>query len=193
MKPRTLFVIGAIVLAAVSRTIPHPPNFGPITGIALFGAATLKDRKLALLTPLAALFVSDLLIEVLYQFGLTKSWGMYSGMWLNYSVTLGITLFGFLLRKSSSPLRLATVTLASSCLFFVLSNFLPWAAGIALDPEGLPYPLTAAGLLRCYTLAIPFFHWTLLGDATYVVVLFGGFALATRWVPALRETKWAPA
>jgi hypothetical protein len=62
MNARTLFIIGAIVIAALSRTLPHWANFAPISAMAIFGAATLRDRRLALLVPLLALFVSDVLI-----------------------------------------------------------------------------------------------------------------------------------
>jgi hypothetical protein len=193
MKPRTLFVLGAILLAAVSRTIPHPWNFAPITGMALFGAAKLQDRRLALFTPLAALFISDLLIEVLYRWGLMSSWGLYEGMWIIYSAILFITLLGFVLRKYSSVVSIACVTLASSCLFFLYTNFALWVTGVGRRPfSDERYPPTVAGLLECFENALPFFQHTLLGDAIYVTVFFGGFALATRWLPALRETGPAP-
>jgi hypothetical protein len=189
MKPRTLFILGAILLAAATRFIPNkPPNFAPITGIALFGAATLPNRRLALLTPLAVLFLSDLVLQAGYNFGYMKQWGLYEGMWATYGTTLLITGLGLLLRRHRSPVSIAGTALASSCLFFVLTNFAQWAGG-GLDPFGQPYPLTWEGLVRCYTNAIPFFQNTLLGDAVYVTVLFGGFALAQLWLPALRESS----
>ena len=45
--------------------------------------------------------------------------------------------------------------LASSTLFFIVTNFGVWLLG---------YPNTIAGLISCYTLAIPFFLNTILGD-----------------------------
>jgi hypothetical protein len=39
------------------------------------------------------------------------------------------------------------------------------------------YPRTAAGLLECYTMAIPFFRNSLLGDIGDAAVLFGLFEL----------------
>ncbi|HET7259019.1 MAG TPA: DUF6580 family putative transport protein, partial [Candidatus Acidoferrum sp.] len=52
---------------------------------------------------------------------------------------------------------------------------------------GLSYPRTSAGLLSCYVAGIPFFWNTLAGDVLYASLLFGGFALAERVFPALRE------
>src|SRR5256885_7923159 len=97
LSPRSWVIVAAVLLAALSRLIPHPPNFAPITALALFGAATLADRRLALLTPLVALFVSDVCIEGLHRLGLMASWGIYPGMWVTYTAFLLIGLLGLLL------------------------------------------------------------------------------------------------
>jgi len=44
-------------------------------------------------------------------------------------------------------------------------------------------------LLSCYVAGIPFFGNTLASDSLYVLILFGGFALAERLSPALRTTE----
>ena len=51
-----------IVLAAVTRLIPHPPNFTPIIAIGLFGGAYIQNRSLAILIPIGAMFISDLFL-----------------------------------------------------------------------------------------------------------------------------------
>ena len=51
------------------------------------------------------------------------------------------------------------------------------------------YPKTGAGLAACYVAGIPFFWNTLAGDAMYATLLFGGFALAERFFPALRAVE----
>jgi hypothetical protein len=186
MKTRTLIVIGAVLLAALSRLMPHPPNFAPITAMALFGAATLTDRRLGILTPLVALFVSDMCIEVANRMGWMTSWGIYSGMWVMYVAYSLIILLGLLLRKHRTAPAIAGATLAGSVVFFLVSNFAVWATG-SLDIKGIPYPHTLEGLIYCYREGIPFFRNTLLGDVFYSTVLFGGFALAERWIPALRR------
>src|SRR6266852_3190348 len=119
MKTRTLVVIGAVLLAALTRLMPFPQNFAPITAMGLFGAATLTDRRLAILTPLLALFVSDMCIEVAYRMGLMTSWGIYSGMWLIYVAFLLITLIGLLLRNHRTVPAIAGATLAGSIVFFL--------------------------------------------------------------------------
>ncbi len=185
ISPRSSVIAGAILLAAVTRLIPHPPNFAPITAMALFGAATLTDKRLALLMPLLALFISDLCIEGMHRMGLIASWGIYSGMWVTYTAFLLITMMGFLVRRRKSASTIAAATFTGSVVFFVVSNFGVWLASNL-------YPHTLEGLLTCYTAAIPFFPNTLLGDAVYSTVLFGGFAVAERLLPVLREPPSAP-
>ena len=77
------------------------------------------------------------------------------------------------------------MTLAGSVLFFVWTNFGVWAFWNL-------YPHTLEGLVACYTAAIPFFRNTLLGDVVYSTALFGGFALAERFLPVLRDLPAVP-
>jgi hypothetical protein len=71
------------------------------------------------------------------------------------------------------------VSLLSSVVFFVVTNLGVWLGGYG-------YAHTWDGLVECFTLAIPFFQYTLAGDLCTVAVLFGGFALAQKYVPRLR-------
>lgn len=183
MKSRTLVILGAVLLASLTRLLPHPPNVAPMTAMAVFGAATLVNRRLALLTPLLALLISDAGIEILHRKGLMDSWGFYPHMWVTYASLLLVTLVGFLLRQDRrSPLAIGGVTLAGAVVFFLVTNFAVWALG-----DGLHFPRTLAGLIACYVAALPFFGFSLVGDAVYATVLFGGFALAEKWLPALRQ------
>jgi hypothetical protein len=51
------------------------------------------------------------------------------------------------------------------------------------------YPRSMAGLEACYVAAIPFFQNTVAGDLFYSGLLFGGFALLERALPALRRAR----
>ena len=88
---------------------------------------------------------------------------------------------------SSGPPRVEELDLAAMVdvafqlvLFFLVTNFGAW-----LGSAGF-YPQTAAGLGAAYVAGIPFFQWTVLGTLAYAAILFGGFALLRRRVPALR-------
>jgi hypothetical protein len=168
-KARLLALISAIAAAAAMRLLPHPPNFAPITAMALFSGAYLPKRALAFVAPFAALLLSDLALG-----------GFYPGMNFVY-LSFGLTvLIGWMVASRKTPLRIAAAAVASSVLFFVLTNFGMWLfSGI--------YPVTGEGLVACYVAAVPFFQNTLAGDLFYTAILFGGFALAERLVPVLRQ------
>lgn len=171
-KPRFIVLALMILAAAASRLIPHPPNLASISAVALFGGAYLSNKRLAFLVPMAALLLSDLIL------------GLYSHMEVIYGSFALVVCIGLLLRKRRTPLRIAGAALTSSVLFFVITNFGVWLF------ESL-YPKTISGLATCYVAAIPFFQNTLVGDALYTAVLFGGFALVEKWFPVLRERELA--
>jgi hypothetical protein len=155
LKPRLLVLIAMVLAAAASRLIPHPPNLASISAIALFGGAYFSDRRLAFLIPLTALLLSDLIL------------GFYSHMEVVYLSFALIVCIGLWLQKKRSAFQIAGAALASSVLFFLLTNFGVWAF------ESL-YPKTLEGLIACYVAAIPFFQNTLQGDLFFTAVLFGG-------------------
>jgi hypothetical protein len=169
MNARILTLLTAILAAAALRLVPHPPNFTPIGAMALFSGAYLGRRgAVALVAPLGALFLSDLVL------------GFYRGMPTVYFSVALIVIIGWMALRRVSPIRVGGASIASSVLFFVLTNFGMWLS------SGF-YPRTLAGLEACYIAAIPFFQNTVAGDLFYAAVLFGGFALLERTVPALRS------
>jgi hypothetical protein len=169
MNARIFTLLSAILAAAALRLVPHPPNFSPIGAMALFSGAYLGRRgAVALVAPLGALFLSDLVL------------GFYSGMITVYFSVALIVIIGWLALRRVSPIRVGGAAIASSVLFFALTNFGVWLS------SGF-YPRTLAGLEACYVAAIPFFQNTVAGDLFYAAVLFGGFALLERTVPALRS------
>lgn len=168
LKPRLAVLISMIFAAAMFRLLPHPPNVNPIAALALFGGASFSDKRLAFLVPLAALFSSDLVL------------GLYGHMEFVYGSFAAIVCIGLLLKTRRNALAVGSAAVASSVLFFVVTNFGTWAT------EAL-YPHTFAGLTTCYVAAIPFFQNTLLGDLFFTALLFGGFALLERSFPTLRE------
>ena len=165
---RILTLLSAILAAAALRLVPHPPNFSPIDAMALFSGAYFGRRVLAFAAPLGAMLLSDLFL------------GFYSGMWVTYLAIGLVVLVGSLALRRVSVLRLGVAALASSVVFFLVSNFGTWAL------SGM-YAHTAAGLAACYVAAIPFFQNTLAGDLFYATLLFGGFKVAELLVPRLRE------
>ena len=165
MKRDKKFFIGLLLLiagAVASRWLPHPPNVTPLTAIALLGATYFPKRYYAYVLPLLILFISDLAL------------GLHGTLPFVYGSFLAITTLGFWLRKRFHWGKLFGVTLLSSILFFLVTNFGVWLVG------GF-YPKTGQGLLLCYEAGLPFFRNTLLGDLIYTGVLFGVAELIQRF------------
>jgi len=169
ITPGFLLITGMILFAAFARLIPHPPNFTPIAAMALFGGAYFSKKWMAFLIPVAAMFLTDLII------------GFHSTMWsvyLSFILIVGIGMI-FIRKKKAGNIILASVT--ASVLFFIVTNFAVWMSGFI-------YPKTGAGLAACYVAAIPFFHYTLLGDLFFVGVMFGLYHLIVIRYPALEKS-----
>lgn len=158
-----------VFLAALSRLIPHWPNVTAVGALALFSGARLR-KGWALTVPLAAMALSDLLLD----FGSGRP-ALTPIRIAVYGSFLASVLLGRLLRSRAGIARLVGVTLSASTLFFLVTNFAGWLGGYPVL-----YPHTASGLLMSYTAALPFFRNEVLGDLTWVAILFGLEALARR-------------
>jgi len=172
---RALLALAMIAVAAAVRIAPHPWNFTPVGAMALFSGAVVRDRRLAFVFPLLALFAGDL-FGGLYNFKV---------MLMVYASFLISVLIGRFLQGRRTVLRIGMATLLGSVQFFLITNFAVWWL---LNS----YPKTVAGLASCYLTGLPLFWNTLSGDALYTALLFSGYALAERFVPALREPAPEP-
>ena len=174
MKFRIVLVL--ILLAFGSRLLPHPPNFTPIAAIGLLGAAYMDKKWLAFLVPFAGLFLSDLVLNNTL-FANENGFTWFTSIWIYAAFALVIAAGMIIFRKRTTPVNILGASLASSTIFFVVTNIWAW--------QSIPmYPKTFAGLLSCYTMGLPYFGWTLLGDLFYSAVLFGAYALAAnRYIP----------
>ena len=173
-----LVLAGLIVLAALSRLLPHPPNFSPVEAVALFGGAYFASRAWAFVVPLVAMLLSDLVLATMLGGDYAGYFGS-AGMALVYGCIALTTALGLNLRGRVSGARVLGYSLAGSVLFFVVTNFGVFAGNPAI-------PKNVAGLVATYVAGVPFFQWTVLGTLFYSALLFGGFALLRARVPALR-------
>ncbi|GIW92557.1 MAG: hypothetical protein KatS3mg110_0598 [Pirellulaceae bacterium] len=177
---RAAIVAALVLAAALSRLVPHPPNFTPVSGMALFGGAVLGHWSSAVGIPLAAMAVSDAVLGY-FVYG----YGFFHGtMPFVYGSLIAIVFLGRVVCRKWSVLRIGAAAVASSVLFFLVTNFGVWLRG-AMSGGGL-YPATWEGLAACYMAAIPFFGYTLAGDLFYTTLLFGAWALLGRKIAMAR-------
>lgn len=161
------------LLAILSRLVPHPPNVACIAALGLLAGCYVRG-SVAWVLPVAAMLVSDVAGHVLAIPGL----GLYAplAMAFVYGGMVASVAVGRCLRARPRPWSVAAASVASSTLFFLLSNTGVWLGGF--------YAQTPAGLLACFTMAVPFYGYTLLGDLFFSATLFGTFELLRHRVPA---------
>jgi hypothetical protein len=146
-----------ILFGALLRVIPHPANFAPIAAIALFGG-TYLNKRLAIALPLVAMVLSDFLI----------GFDSLESRLVVYGCFAVSGLIGMFIRKHKNFGTIVGGSLFSSVIFYLATNFV-YFHGTEM------YPHTFAGMIQAYVNAIPFFRNTLLGDLSYVAILFGGY------------------
>ena len=170
LSPKFWIITLMIFAAAFVRLIPHPPNFAPIAAMALFGGAYFSKKWAAFLVPIAAMFITDLIL------------GIHSTMWAVYLSFAVIVIIGMVMIKQKKISNIFFASVASSVVFFIITNFGAWVS----SPF---YEKTLTGLAASYTAAIPFFHQTLLSDLFFVGILFGLYHLVKSKFPLLAESK----
>lgn len=151
---KQILLISFILIAAIIRLLPHLPNVTPITAMALFSGVYFTNKKYAFAIPLITMFLSDLFL------GFST---------ITPFVYLAFILVGFIGIRSKK-INIKTI-LISSISFFIITNFGVWLIG---------YPKTINGLLECYTLAIPFFRNSLLGDFFYAGIMYFSFEFVSK-------------
>ena len=150
---RVACAIGIVLLASLSRLLPHPPNFTPILALALFSGSLVKGRVTAVVASLGAMLISDLVV------------GLHGTMPYVYAAVAASALLGRTLMHKSSAASYVLLGSLSSLTFFMLSNLGVWLQGGGYAP-------TFEGLTACYVAAIPFFKNTLSSTLIYVFGIF---------------------
>lgn len=120
------FVAVVVVIAALSRLLPHPYNFTPVAAMALFGGAYLHEPFYCVghyLSRYAAL--SDVLLA-----GYLLGWASYARF--SYPNAIGISIHSggyafwvatFLYGRVSARSGVLANTLLGSLIFFIITNF----------------------------------------------------------------------
>ncbi len=165
---RVLGLCLVVLTVALYRLLPSPVNFSPIGALALFGGFSFRNRLAAVLFPLTALFLSDLVL------------GFHYTMWAVYGAFAITSVIGLVLRDQKGFAVKGGAVLLSSLLFFVITNFAVWYQ------SGM-YPMNFEGLVSCFIAGIPFLSNTISGTLVFSVVLFGGWALAENRWPVLQS------
>ena len=153
-----------ILIGVILRFVPHPPNFSPITAIALFGGVYFS-KKIAILLPIIALIISDMFIGY-YELSLMTS------VYVSFLFVVGL---GFWLKKHKKWYNILGCAIIGSLSFFIITNFAVWV----FTPW---YLKNITGFFECYLMALPFFRNTLLGDLFFVPIFFGIYEILATFI-----------
>ena len=139
--------IGIFILLAVSRFIPHPPNFTNLLALSFYVPLFLGISFIPVI-------IFSFLVTDLY-------FGFHSTLFFTWG---SVALIGYLsvYFKGSTAKRFLGVS-SAAILFFIVSNFGVWVSG--------GYGYTMGGLINCYILAIPFFWGTLSSTIIYAIII----------------------
>ncbi len=180
LTPRFWTLVAITLAVTMTRVIPHPWNFTPVGAMCLFAGAYFARRWAALLVPLSALFLSDLILAATqYNFA---SLAYMPPVYVTFALIVGLG--GMLLRGRTTVLSVGAACVFAALLHFAVTNLAVW---VFQDI----YPRTPAGLAACYVAALPFLKNMLAGTLIFSAILFGGFAWAQRQFPMLRESPAA--
>ena len=138
---------GVLILLSASRFIPHPPNFTSLIALSFYIPAAFGLRYIPAV--LLSFIFTDLVI------------GLHSLV----VYTLSSVIFIGLISKyfNQSILFRLTGALSGAVIFYILTNFGVWLNG--------SYGYSLNGLIACYTLALPFFGYTLISTLVFSVTI----------------------
>ena len=164
-----------VIIASLYRIMPgRPLGFAPQIAMAIFAGSIVKDKKWSFLLPLASMFISDLVYEVLYRYNIVELEGFYNGQVTNYILFTFLTVFGFFV-NSKKPFSILMGSFAAPTAYFLISNLMVW-----MGDGGLYRPKTFNGLLLCYNDALPFYKGSLLATVVFSAILFGSYYLYSK-------------
>ncbi len=161
--------LGLTVLSALGRLVPHAPNVTPLGGSCLFAGSRLAG-PIAYLLPLVVMVATDPLAWFGHGYTLASP-----VIYLSFMLSVWI---GRCLLKNVTPIRVGSAAFLCSLQFFVFSNLALWVGAVA--GHSTMYSADFAGLVKCYTMALPFFGRTLAGDLLFSGAIFGMYELLSR-------------
>lgn len=159
---KNIILIILIILGIIYRLIQHHPNFSPLAAIALFSGFYFKKAWTAFI-PLVILFITDYFIGF-YEIKIMVS------VYISFAI---IAFIGIIVAKNKSALKILFGSITGSVLFFLITNFAVWYFSRW-------YSHDFQGLINSYTMAIPFFRNTIVGDLFFTILIFGSYEFALR-------------
>jgi hypothetical protein len=163
---RDLLVFSLLLAFGVLGRWAQPAwNFTPLAAVTALGAFYFRSWLPAILLPSAMLAISDLVLPM------HDSRPVLVAVHLSaiFPLVLGRTVRG--VEGWRRALAWGLCGFVPATAFFLVTNFAVWASKSMYEP-------TLAGLVDCYTKALPFYRTMLAGDICYVTLAAACLAAA---------------
>jgi len=159
--------IALLLVAGASRLIPHLWNVTAVGAVSLLGGAYFGRKAWALIIPVAAVWMSDIVLNNTLYASYYAGWSwMTSGfVWIVLGIIATMIVGRLLLKTSKSYGRLFLASVVGAVMFYLLTNLGAWMTGVM-------YPKSIGGLVACYVAGLPFLLNSLLGNLVFCAVLF---------------------
>ena len=155
--------VGILFALAASRFIPHPPNFTSLLALSFYVPALLGTRFIP------ALMLSFILTDIVI--------GFHNTIFFTWGSVLVIGLISNYFKNST--LKRLSGALIGAFMFFIITNLGVWSIG--------SYGYTLVGFITCFTLAIPFFAYSLVSTFIFSGIIEGVYKL---YCNKLKPSHW---
>tara|TARA_B100001121_G_scaffold302336_1_gene314802 strand:- start:462 stop:947 length:486 start_codon:yes stop_codon:yes gene_type:complete len=136
MMQKLSICLGIFLALAVSRFVPHPPNFTSLIALSFYVPVIFGRQFIPAI--ILSFAITDLVIG--YHYGIFFTWGsvLLIGLISNYF--------------RNSLIKRLSGALVGAIIFFIVTNFGVWISGM--------YEYSFNGIISCYVAAIPFFAYS---------------------------------
>tara|TARA_B000000532_G_scaffold197711_1_gene163980 strand:+ start:24 stop:506 length:483 start_codon:yes stop_codon:yes gene_type:complete len=141
------YFLGIFIALAITRFIPHPPNFTSLIALSFYVPLLFGIRFVPIV--LISFVITDLII------------GFHSTLFFTWGSVILIGLISKFF--AMSLLKRLGGAFSGACIFFVVTNFGVWING--------SYGYNIEGLIACYTLALPFFGYTAISTLIFSALI----------------------
>ena len=158
MRINIKIALSIFLALAVSRFIPHPPNFTSLIALSFYVPAIFGSRYMPVV--LLSFVFTDIVI------------GFHNTLLFTWGSVIFIGIFSRYFTKSI--LTRISGALTGALIFFIITNFGVWVSGM--------YQANLNGLIESYVMGLPFFGYSLVstfifGSLIETVYKFTKFSL----------------
>lgn len=147
--------LGIFTFLAISRFVPHPPNFTSLQTLSFYVPLIFGVRYIPIIV--FSYFITDMYF------------GFHSTLFFTWS---SVVIIGIMSKYFNNNFKIRILgALFGAFLFYLISNFGVWINGY--------YGYSFEGLINCFTLAIPFFAYSMI--STFIFSSIVEFFLQQRF------------